>query len=129
VTPADEARVRILVRDALAHVPVVPAPAFARLWSAARLHGAGGPTRHPAWPGLTLAGGALAVAVIAAVAHWPNRTMAPPSDYQLAVALAQNFATPAPFDAMNVDMPRSVSRGLPTMPEYRYPLMPKELPL
>jgi hypothetical protein len=50
-------------------------------------------------------------------------------DYRLAARVAAEFARPSPIDRLTASLPPTMSRGLPAISEYRYPLLPEEIPL
>lgn len=58
----------------------------------------------------------------------PNAATAT-DDYRLAARVAAEFARPSPIDRLTASLPPSMSRGLPAISEYRYPLLPEEIPL
>jgi hypothetical protein len=58
----------------------------------------------------------------------PNAATAT-DDYRLAARVAAEFARPSPLDRLTASLPPSMSRGLPAISEYRYPLLPEEIPL
>lgn len=148
---ADE-RIRESVRDALASIEPTHTPSFERLWSDA---GRGGIARTRG--GRTVARPAFAIASVlivlaggawllrdatrgtgergddAAAEYAAARGTAPAAtddpDYLLAAQLAANFERPSPLDSLTSRMDVPLSRGLPEISEYRYPLLPEEVPL
>ncbi len=50
-------------------------------------------------------------------------------DFRLAARVAADFARPSPLDRLTASLPPTMSRGLPPISEYRYPLLPEEIPL
>jgi hypothetical protein len=153
VSDRDDRRLRERVRAALERDEPRHVPAFERLWTTAAARR--GPRRTVGWR----AGAAVAAAALAAVAFWiagPARdvervaatsgapgevslsTDRPPTaaaaatadrDYRLATELAAAFATPSPIDRLTASLPPTVARGLPSLSDYRYPLLPEEIPL
>lgn len=50
-------------------------------------------------------------------------------DYAAALSLRRSMRAGTPLDPMLASLPRTVARGLPDLPEYRYPLLPEDAPL
>jgi hypothetical protein len=126
-----ERALRERLRAALASVEPARVPPFERLWSQAR---------RPRRVRLTmpaLAAAAAGAFVLAAVLFRvvPDlRDSAAPlaggtaqDDYRLALELSARFAAPSPLDALTPPPP--MTRGLPSLSEYRYPLLPEEISL
>jgi hypothetical protein len=131
------------VRDALAADEPRHAPSFDRLWSNAHGGDANAASRRP----FTRAPlyGAVAVAIVLAGGAWLLRgavrdgvdraaestpVAAADDDYRLATQLAATFDRPSPIDRLTAGLPSSsLARGLPDISEYRYPLLPEEVPL
>lgn len=142
-TEADE-RIRERVRDALASTEPSHAPSFERLWSNAARGGtartrSGRAAVRPAFAIasvlIVLGGGAwlLRDATRGIGEHGDDTaaeyTAFDDPDYRLAAQLAANFERPSPLDSLTSRMDVPLSRGLPEISEYRYPLLPEEVPL
>ena len=130
----NETRLRDLVRTSL-EAEAGAAPAFEATWQAAARRAAKGrsvPARRP----LVLAGataGLAALAVALAVAlGWPfaGSPRAPDAalaaDLAAAAALRARIESGSPLEPLLASMPTGVAAGLPSMPDYRYPLLPEE---
>lgn len=148
----NEDDLRSRVRDALEADEPRHAPSFERLWSNAARGGRTNTTpggvatasRRRAFVGTPIYG-AVAVAIVLAGGAWllrgaihegADRAAAPATvagaddDYVLATQLAATFDRPSPIDRLTAGLPSSsLARGLPDISEYRYPLLPEEVPL
>lgn len=119
------------VRAALAGAEPSRVPPFERLWNRAR-------RPRPARAGVprlavAVAGAFLLAAVLFGVVpalRSPVSTVAggtAQDDYRLALELSARFSARSPLD--DLAPPSPLTRGLPTLSEYRYPLLPEEITL
>ena len=118
------------VRTAFANAEPSRVPPFERLWSQAQRPR----FARPLVPrfALAVASAFVLAAVLFGVLPELRSPMAPlagsaEDDYRLALELAARFATPSPLDALAPPPP--MTRGLPSLSEYRYPLLPEEITL
>lgn len=132
VPDTDEERaLRERLRAALASAEPSGVPPFERLWSQARR------PRRARLAVPALAAAAASAFVLAAVLFRVVPDLRDPAapiaggtaqdDYRLALELSARFAAPSPLDALAPPPP--MTRGLPSLSDYRYPLLPEEITL
>lgn len=127
----DERQLRERVHGALQAADSDPrrprTPAFAALWQAAQQP----VERRPRWhmPALAAGVAVAAVAVIIALRLQPagdGAVASADADLLLAQQLAASEPWRVPTDRLLAAAPASLASGAPSIPDIRYPLLPKE---